>query len=300
MEEFRKLTHQKGLQGLFSKIDADKSGSFSLEELKNFLYPNSRQGSHENDQVESLFKLIDLNGDGKVSCEEFLRFVICCKMGLLLEDADPGQVAAAMEKMGSKTYTLLFLCSCVVRDEKKSHFADDEEKMESRKLALRLNSRKSQITLEQFTKLYGNSLDVLPDEGESVDEPDSLLEVDISKKVEKIKETFLLADEDCDGVLSREELKMLIDACGEWSDEEYEQLFAQIDKNSDERIQEQEFIEWVMTDAKQHGILQEDLHGAAVAIDELDYDRYLRKAKEQRASTLSQPGKEPQEIALEG
>jgi len=58
---------------VFDAIDVDKKSYLELQELQNtFRILNS---DYEKDEIEKLFQLFDLNGDGKICFEEFCTFM---------------------------------------------------------------------------------------------------------------------------------------------------------------------------------------------------------------------------------
>ena len=54
---------------------------------------------------------------------------------------------------------------------------------------------------------------------------------------------------------------------GDWTDDEFQELFIAVDKNEDKKIQYEEFVDWVMgDDAAKAGIKEEDLAEAVADI----------------------------------
>ena len=62
------------LKVAFTKIDKDSSGEISKEELKDFC--NSGNLTLSSGQLDFMFNIIDSNGNGEISFDEFLRFVL--------------------------------------------------------------------------------------------------------------------------------------------------------------------------------------------------------------------------------
>jgi Ca2+-binding EF-hand superfamily protein len=59
----------KDLEDVFNSFDSDKSGAIDLQEIKNVA---SALGSELTDEeMRSIIKNLDSNGDGKISFEEF-------------------------------------------------------------------------------------------------------------------------------------------------------------------------------------------------------------------------------------
>eukprot|EP00746_Dinoflagellata_sp_MGD_P029909 gnl/MRDRNA2_/MRDRNA2_17087_c0_seq1.p1 gnl/MRDRNA2_/MRDRNA2_17087_c0~~gnl/MRDRNA2_/MRDRNA2_17087_c0_seq1.p1 ORF type:complete len:136 (-),score=35.51 gnl/MRDRNA2_/MRDRNA2_17087_c0_seq1:100-507(-) len=66
---------------------------------------------------------------------------------------------------------------------------------------------------------------------------------------DRIKTIFKLADTDHSGSISRKELEKVFINIGDWTPEEFSELFAQADVNQDDQLDYDEFVDWLMSDS---------------------------------------------------
>ena len=70
---------------------------------------------------------------------------------------------------------------------------------------------------------------------------------------ERVKQIFLQADEDRNGVLSKEEVKKVIQKLANWDDETVEELMKQCDYNKDGSLQIREFVDFLFRSTRKEG-----------------------------------------------
>ena len=65
------------LRFAFNYFDSDQSGGITLEEITNLFYQNenNKKDSKAQNQLKECFKEIDINGDGELSFEEFVKMM---------------------------------------------------------------------------------------------------------------------------------------------------------------------------------------------------------------------------------
>mmetsp|Transcript_61759 Transcript_61759/g.112945 ORF Transcript_61759/g.112945 Transcript_61759/m.112945 type:complete len:146 (+) Transcript_61759:78-515(+) len=61
-----------------------------------------------------------------------------------------------------------------------------------------------------------------------------------------VMETFKAYDTDGSGFMSRTELEDVFRELGEWTEEEFEEIFNQVDINDDGKVHYQEFLKWCL------------------------------------------------------
>jgi Ca2+-binding EF-hand superfamily protein len=59
----------------FKYYDSDNNGYITVDELKTALSQNNDNHDYTNDEINSMIKSTDLNGDGKISIEEFIELM---------------------------------------------------------------------------------------------------------------------------------------------------------------------------------------------------------------------------------
>lgn len=70
-----KLLNMTRLEGAFNYFDIDRSGFITIEEIKQFL--NDSEDSTES--IKRLFDQVDVNGDGRITKEEFIELLLSHK-----------------------------------------------------------------------------------------------------------------------------------------------------------------------------------------------------------------------------
>lgn len=55
----------------FKEWDKDNSGALSFDEVKSIL----QQNNYDDEKIEAMYEKCDKDGDGKVTCEEFLKLM---------------------------------------------------------------------------------------------------------------------------------------------------------------------------------------------------------------------------------
>ena len=65
------------MQFAFNYFDKDRNGEISYDEVKNKFYQNSKNKNDPKaqEQLQTAFKEIDINGDGKLSFNEFAKMM---------------------------------------------------------------------------------------------------------------------------------------------------------------------------------------------------------------------------------
>ena len=84
MSQDREVGMIKRFNALFAKVDTDGSNSIQLEELEALFQSEGYKLSRA--QIEKIYRIIDNNGDGKLSRPEFTR------MMYVLENSQPDDV----------------------------------------------------------------------------------------------------------------------------------------------------------------------------------------------------------------
>jgi Ca2+-binding EF-hand superfamily protein len=70
------IMHKDMLRAAFEAFDTDGNGVITLDELENlFQIPTSSNREHQRNDICELFKNVDLNGDGNVDFDEFLKMM---------------------------------------------------------------------------------------------------------------------------------------------------------------------------------------------------------------------------------
>ena len=70
------ILHKDMLKAAFDAFDADGNGVITLEELENvFQLPSSSHRDCQKYEIGELFKIVDVNGDGNVDFEEFIKMM---------------------------------------------------------------------------------------------------------------------------------------------------------------------------------------------------------------------------------
>ncbi|VDI04569.1 uncharacterized protein LOC143067331 [Mytilus galloprovincialis] len=65
-----KISRRVGFSKQFQQLDTDNSGYLTVQEVKPLL-----QNDYDDGQIEQMFKDVDADSNGKVSCEEFLKLM---------------------------------------------------------------------------------------------------------------------------------------------------------------------------------------------------------------------------------
>lgn len=68
-------TREENLRNAFGMFDQDGSGKISIEEIKNILGASKYQSHISDEQWEDLIKEVDIDGDGELDFEEFLKMM---------------------------------------------------------------------------------------------------------------------------------------------------------------------------------------------------------------------------------
>ncbi|CAJ1329991.1 unnamed protein product, partial [Effrenium voratum] len=76
--------------------------------------------------------------------------------------------------------------------------------------------------------------------------------------VERVKKIFKDADTDCNGSLSKDELKAVFQKVSDWDDETIDALIAQCDYNKDGSLQIREFVDFVFRGIKRERQAKDD------------------------------------------
>jgi len=63
---------------------------------------------------------------------------------------------------------------------------------------------------------------------------------------ETIKRTFRAVDSNGDGLISMEELKVVFQNLGDWSDDDFDTLMSAADQDADGKLKFDEFVDWIM------------------------------------------------------
>eukprot|EP00163_Fabomonas_tropica_P032268 TRINITY_DN800_c0_g4_i1.p1 TRINITY_DN800_c0_g4~~TRINITY_DN800_c0_g4_i1.p1 ORF type:complete len:1244 (-),score=362.25 TRINITY_DN800_c0_g4_i1:154-3567(-) len=91
-------TSTKQLAMVFKKLDKDKSGYLSPNELKAFMLGLS--DSFTDDQIEFIFSVADEDGDGRISLNEFTKLIAANALGSRIEDgSNVREIRAAFDML---------------------------------------------------------------------------------------------------------------------------------------------------------------------------------------------------------
>merc|ERR1719187_532067 len=201
----------------FLKIDVDKDGKISRSEM-------AKCGKFNNQEVDAIFILGDVNGDGEIDLEEFI--------GLMCPSAT---AAVAMMTKAVRNINEAQQLFRVLDKDGDGMISQEEmrncgQKFSAKEIdaifALGDINNDGEIDVSEFVAVMCPSA--------------STVVARISKgfkTLDDVKAAFKKLDRDGDGVISRQEMA----ACG-LNDQEVEAIFALGDSNNDGEIDQQEFI----------------------------------------------------------
>merc|ERR1719193_1413932 len=201
----------------FLKIDVDKDGKISRSEM-------AKCGKFNSQEVDAIFILGDVNGDGEIDLEEFIGLMCptaaeaIAKMTKTVKNmSEAQQLFRILDKDGDGMISMEEMRNCGQKFSAKEIDAI---------FALGDVNNDGEIDVSEFVAVMCPSA--------------STVVARISKgfkTLEDVKQAFKKLDKDGGGVISRQEMA----ACG-LNDQQVEAIFALGDSNNDGEIDQQEFI----------------------------------------------------------
>jgi Ca2+-binding EF-hand superfamily protein len=150
--------NSKQLRDVFQAADVGKKGHLRLGEIQSLLYPQGKAAAGANAvTVAKVFAQMDKSKDGKVTCGEFISYLIARKKGLSTAptDADKRHIATAFNEAdrnsdGNITVEELErLLSCTTEEEKQ---------LVRRCFEAADKNSDGKLSIVEFSRIYGKEL----------------------------------------------------------------------------------------------------------------------------------------------
>lgn len=222
----------------FDKIDQDKNGEISVQELGTALRLLGLSPTRE--EVQTMMIGIDKKGDGLIKFDEFLGFLRRSHRNLDKESSMPMDLSNICSSKNAKALVV----------EAKSVFREFDKDKNGVICAQELGTALRMLGLNPTMKEVQNMINEIDQNGDGMIDFDEFLaflkrsykEPDEVKM--ELKKAFQVFDLNKDGFISRAELQSVLTKMGEkLTEKEVDEMMEKADKNGDGKIDYEEYVD---------------------------------------------------------